>query len=49
MTAVATRVFTLSTELPFGRPEVPPELQAAFAELPVERVWGEWEKWAGPN
>jgi hypothetical protein len=26
-------MFTLSTELPFGRPETPRELQAAFGEL----------------
>ena len=26
-------MFTLSTELPFGRPEAPRELRAAFAEL----------------
>ena len=28
-----TPMFTLNTELPFGRPEAPRELQAAFAEL----------------
>jgi hypothetical protein len=26
-------MFTLNTELPFGRPETPRELQAAFGEL----------------
>ena len=26
-------MFTLSTELPFGQPDTPHELQAAFAEL----------------
>jgi AcrR family transcriptional regulator len=31
--ALYDAMFTLSTELPFGRPEAPPELQAAFAEL----------------
>jgi AcrR family transcriptional regulator len=31
--ALYDAMFTLSTELPFGRPETPPELQAAFAEL----------------
>jgi AcrR family transcriptional regulator len=31
--ALYDAMFTLSTELPFGRPEAPPELQAAFAEI----------------
>jgi AcrR family transcriptional regulator len=31
--ALYDAMFTLSTELPFGRPEAPPELQAAFAEV----------------
>jgi len=31
--ALYDAMFTLSTELPFGRPEAPRELQAAFAEL----------------
>jgi AcrR family transcriptional regulator len=31
--ALYDAMFTLSTDLPFGRPEAPPELQAAFAEL----------------
>lgn len=31
--ALYDAMFSLSTELPFGRPEAPPELQAAFAEL----------------
>lgn len=31
--ALYDAMFTLNTELPFGRPEAPRELQAAFAEL----------------
>ena len=31
--ALYDAMFTLSTDLPFGLPEAPPELQAAFAEL----------------
>jgi AcrR family transcriptional regulator len=31
--ALYDAMFTLNTELPFGRPEAPPELQAAFAEI----------------
>jgi AcrR family transcriptional regulator len=31
--ALYDAIFTLSTELPFGRPETPHELHAAFAEL----------------
>jgi len=30
--ALYDAMFTLNTELPFGRPDAPPELQAAFAE-----------------
>jgi|HubBroStandDraft_1064217.scaffolds.fasta_scaffold12252_4 AcrR family transcriptional regulator len=35
--ALYDAMFTLSTELPFGRPETPRELQAAFGEL-VEAI-----------
>jgi AcrR family transcriptional regulator len=31
--ALYDAMFTLHTELPFGRPEAPPELQAGFAEI----------------
>jgi len=44
------RGFQLAARLDFGvAPETAAlcrEMAPAFAELPVERIWGEWDKWA---
>ena len=47
------RGFQLAARLDFSlAPETAAlcrEMAPAFAELPVERVWGEWEKWAASS